>query len=525
MSRAAYTFAMAQRNPAVRAAERRALANLLKGGRRYAAQAAKRVRGFMYKNPQTTAFGAGAAAQVAYSARKGSKRKRMKNGIARGRKIPRRAGGGKPPTTPSSRVIAKYMVADRMTKFKKAKVTAQKVPKSAISHYKEFGAFTANKCMYINHEHWGSIDKLWYGISLGLAKKLLPMAKIYHGKSLADPCIGPRTQSGDIEFQLDDKMVAAVTRLRLVFTSEGTNGSQSRSFTDVDIEDTFPTPNDKYRSMEAIAKSIETVLRAKYTGLDKTWLSEAQFLFSSVGSSGNEFINAMPIYIPNLDDAEICLYVKSLLKFQNVTLADHASTDTDGAQYNKNAIDANPLTGRMYQGKGHYAQIDTELGQSGDKTLDSYFGSVTPSPDLGGITILGHDNAVSASDLGRVAHIPHAKELYGNQTVASGTIRMAAGAMKFHKTSFTMKKSFKAFADITFELGNPNPSRGFGSHTLFGFTTEHRHGEDTIRLGYNRETDVGCHIKHKMIVHPLKTQYTRDSGVTSAINTPTEHPE
>lgn len=506
-----------QRNRGVRRAEAFALSR----ARRFAGIAARRTSQFVRQNPVTSAFAGGSAAQALYGSVKKAVRK-----IGLKRKRTRRMGpAGKPPTTPSARVPARYAVADRMTKFKKAKVTTQKVPKSAICHYKEFGQFTANKCMYINHEHWGSIDKLWYGISLGLAKKLLPMAKIYHGKSLADPCIGPRTQSGDIQFQLDDKSVASVTRLRLVFTSEGTNGAQSRSFTDVDIEDTVPTPNDKYRSMEAIARSIETVLRLKYTGLDKTWLSEAQFLFSASGSSGNEYINAMPIYIQNLDDAEICLYVKSLIKFQNVTLADHAGTGTDGAQYSRDAIDANPLAGRIYQAKGHYPQIDTELGQSGDKTLDSYFGSVSPTPDLGGITLFGHDNAVSASDLGRVAHIPQAKELYGNQTVSSGTIRIAAGAMKFHKTTFTMKKTFKAFADITFELGTPNPSRGFGRHTLFGFTTEHRHGEDTIRLGYNRDTDVGCHIKHKMIVHPLKHGYTRDSGVTSALNTPDDHPE
>jgi len=489
---------------------------LLQGGRRYAAMAAKRVRGFAGRNPQTTAFGVGAAAQAAYSARKGSKRKRMKKGISRGRKIPRRSGGGKPPTTPSSRVSARYMVADRMTKFKKAKPTAQKVPKSAIVHYKEFGQFNTEKCMYVNHEHWGSVNKLWYGISLGLAKKLLPMVKIYNGKSMTDPCIGPRSSTIDPSVQYDDKSGAA--SLRLVYIDEGPDGAQTRVFDVFSIEDVTPSP-DVYLSMDAIAKLIETSLRTNYNAATKRWLAEAQF-----STALSPLSIAAPMYIQNLDDAEIHLYVNSLIKFQNVTVADHG-TGAGANPYDKSAIDANPLVGRVFTASGHCPQVDSDLTQSGDKTLDSFFGNVNDT--TGGITLLGHANTHTADDLGRISSIPRAAELYGNQTVKSGNIRMAAGAMKFHKTSFTMRKTFKALAGVgvLFDVPGSGPGRLPGSHTLFGLTLEHKHGEDTIQIGYNRDTDVGCYISHKRIVHPLKTNYTLDSGVTTSSVVPTEHAE
>ena len=420
-----------------------------------------------------------------------------------------------PPTTTSARVSARYAVANRMTKFKKAKPTQQKVPKSAITHYKEFGQFATEKCMYINHEHWGSFDKLWYGIALGLAKKLLPMAKIYNGKLLTDPCIGPRTDTTDKSEQYDDKSSATV--LRLVFFTEAISyGNITKSYSDIAIDNVATAP-DEYLSMDAIAKLIEAQLRSKYVNdpNSKTYLAEAQFRINN--TQANQ-LNAMPIYIQNLDDAEIHLYVNSLIKFQNVTTADHG-TATGANPYDKSAIDANPLIGRVFTGKGYHANIDSDLLQCGDNTLDSFFGDV--SDNTGGITLCGHANTHTANDLGRISSIPRAAELYGNQAVSSGQIRMAAGAMKFHKTSFTLRKTFKELAGAATRRDTAMPGR----HTLFGLTLEHKHGEDSIKVGYNRDIDVGCYISHKRIVHPIKTQYTLDSGVVTSSVVPTEHAE
>ena len=422
-----------------------------------------------------------------------------------------------PPTTTSARIGAKYAVAPTMKRFKKAKPTAVKVPKSAIVHYKEFGQFNTEKCMYINHEHWGSLDKLWYGIALGLAKKLLPMAKIYNGKSLTDPCIGPRTNTANPLVEIDNK-TATIMQLKLVYIAEDVNGATTRAVDIIAVENIGTNP-DVYLSMDAIAKLIEASLRARYVTHTKQWLAEAQFFTDGAANPFRGHFIGQPIYIQNLDDAEIHLYVNSLIKFQNVTLADHAQ-GAGANPYDKSAIDANPLIGRVYKGKGHYPQIDSDLAQSGDKTLDSFFGNVTDT--TGGITLLGHANTHTAADLGRISSIPRAHELYGNQAVSEGTIRMAAGAMKFHKTSFTFRKTFKALAGIgTIDRAGREP----GTHTMFGLTLEHKHGEDSIKIGYNRDIDVGCYISHKRVVHPIKTNYTLDSGVTASSVVPTEHTE
>lgn len=470
--------------------------------------AGRRMYGFAKRNPFMSGMAAGDVGRTAFN-RVTRKRKRMTGPVRR--KAPRKAG--KPPTTPSARVSAKYAVADRMTKFKKAKSTAQqKAPKSAIVHYKEFGQFNAEKCMYINHEHWGSTDKLWYGISLGLAKKLLAFGKIYNGKSLEDPCIGPRTTPAVPTSQYDNK--GAVSQLRLVFVVEGALGQTTREVSDVAIEDLNGASPDVYLSMDAIAQAIAVIMKAKYTGLNKAWLQEAQIIEANPPS---DVQNVAPIYIQNLDDAEICLYVNSLVKFQNVTQADHGGTTA----YSRDAIDANPLVGRVYSGEGHHPIIDGDLSQAGNRTLDSFFGDV--SDTTGGITLLGHANSHTADDLGRISSIPGAKQLYGNQTVKSGTISMGAGTMKFHKTSFTLRKTFKELAGHSFNDTAIAVGRRLGRHTMFGFTLAHKHGEDSISVGYNRDTDVGCYIKHKRVVYPLKTNYTTDSGVVSTTVAPTEH--
>ncbi|AYP28891.1 MAG: capsid protein [Cressdnaviricota sp.] len=445
-------------------------------------------------------------------------RKRLQ-GQARAKRV---AAARAVPSAPSSRVPAKYAVAPRMTKFRKTTVTKQKAPKSAIVHYKEFGQFQAQKCMYINHEHWGHVEKLWKGIAYGLTKTLLPYAKIYNGKSLEDPCIGPRTNAINnlASVQYDNKSSALT--LRLVYFLEGADGEINRLYDDIAVEDISASP-DAYLSFDAIATGVANSLKYRYQFGEKSWLVEAQFLIPATTS--NAEINATPIYVQNLDDAEIHLYVNSLIKFQNVTPSDFGDLD-------KHSVDANPLIGRMYTAKGHFPQLDADLINAGDKTLDNYFGNVNDS--TGGITLLGHANNttpgtagyVSANDIGRVSHIPNARELYGNQVVKTGTIHLAAGAMKFHKTTFTLKKTFRALAGIGF-VDSTFPSYGgrmaHSSHTMFGFTCQHRHGQDVIKIGYNRDTDVGCYIKHKRIVHPLKTNYTLDNAATSCDIVPTEH--
>lgn len=418
------------------------------------------------------------------------------------------------PSVPGSRVSAKYAVAPRMTKFRKATVTKQKVPKSAIVHYKEYGQFNAEKCMFINHEHWGNVDKLWKGIGYGLTKLLLPYAKIYNAKSMEDPCIGPRTNADDPAKQYDDKSVSSI--LRLIFCSEGVNGAITRSSIDIGLEDIAPS-TDVYRSFDAIASDVTNALRNKYNFSVKTWLAEAQIFYNSNTDNANSLLNIQPIYIQNLDDAEINLYVHSLVKFQNVTPSDSPTTATAA---DKTAIDANPLVGRLYKAKGHYPQVDSDVLNAGDKTLDSFFGTMGTN---GGLTLLGYANNHTADDLGRIAHIPQARELYGNQYVQAGHIHMAAGAMKYHKTTFTLKKTFRALAGIGFVDSAGGSGRRLGMHTLFGLTLQHKHGEDSIKVGYNRDTDVGCHIKHKRILYPLKTNYTLDADVVNTTVSPTDH--
>lgn len=490
---------------------RRAAAYSARQAFRSAARAASRVGRYAKvtarRNPMTAGFMAGGAAENLF---RGAKKRNLKS-IRQGRIVkPRKAGPV--PSAPSSRVPAKYAVAPRMTKFSKEKVTAQKVPKSAIVHYKEFGQFTAEKCMYINHEHWGHVDKFWRGIGYGLTKLLLPYAKIYNAKSMEDPCIGPRTNVANPAQQYGDRTSA--TKLRLVYLTEAADGSISRAFTEFVLENIVPTP-DVYKSFDAIAQEVTDDLKVKYTqSANKTWLIEAQFLIGD--DTANDKLNAQPIYIQNLDDAEINLYVHSLVKFQNVT-------PSDGTSLDKHQIDANPLIGRVYTAKAHKPEIDSDLLSSGDKTLDTFFGAVNDSTL--GITLLGHGNFHTADDLGRISHIPNARELYGNQHVKSGQIYMAAGSMKFHKTTFTMKKTFRALSDLywwgtSLPAGSAKP---ITSHTMFGFTLQHKHGEDSINIGYNRDTDVGCYVKHKRVVHPLKTNYTLDSGVIATTIVPTEH--
>lgn len=473
---------------------------------RFASSAGRYAKTWARRNPMTTGFMAGGAAEHVYP--RVSKRKL--SSIRKGR-IAKKQRTGPVPKTPSSRVPARYAVAPSMTKLRKAKASKVKIPKSAIVHYKEFGQFSAEKCMYINHEHWGHIDRFWQGIAYGLTRTLLAKAKIYNAKSMEDPCIGPRTKMDQIDRQYDDKSDGTV--LRLGFYQETADGTGTKLTEDVQLEDLTPSP-DVYRSFDAIATDVAAHLKNYYNWTYKRWLHDAQIFVGAV--DGNNALNATPVYIQNLDEAEIHLYVNSLIKLQNVTTS-------DGGDLDKHSIDANPLVGRLFIGKAHKPEIDTDLLQSGDKTLDTFFGDVDDTTL--GFTLLGHANGPSNDDVGRISHIPNARELYGNVHVKTANIHMRPGAEKFHKTSFKMVKTFRQLSNVWW-FGTSLPAgtgRRLASHTMFGFTLQHRHGEDTIQIGWNRDVDVGCYIKHRPRVYPLKTNYTLDCGPISTTIVPTEH--
>lgn len=491
---------------------RRAAAYSARAAYRSAARAASRAgryaKTWARRNPMTTGFMAGG---VAENVVRGARKRNLKS-IRQGRVVkPRKAGPV--PSTPSSRVPAKFAVAPVMTKFRKATKVKPKPVKSVITHYKEFGKFTTQKVMFINHEHHGSTQKMWIGIAHGLTKLLLSKAHIYADKSLEDPCIGPRTN-----FQLVDNTydnLATTNILRLFYTTETDTGSVSVAKDDIDILNLASSP-DKYRSFAEIAEDVATSLQDRYkANVNKQWLSHAQVIHPTSVQLGG-----VDVVFDNLDDAEIHFYVNSLVKFQNVTASDNGSLD-------KQVIDANPLTGRMYQAKGIVPSIDTELALLGNQTLDTFF--MDSNDGTGGLTLCGF-NGFNADDLGRISHIPAAQQLYGKQTVSSGAINMAPGAMKYIKTSFKFVKTFKQLTSLTnkFNSSIASLSHDFGRHTLIGLKCAHKHGTDELQIGWNRDTDVGCYIKYSRQIHNLKTNYTNDFGQTGTglviTTAPTEHP-
>jgi len=463
--------------------------------------------------------------------------RRVYNNIARKRKTrsyveqrPSKKARTTPSVAPGGRKgPTRLRMAARLTKFRKMKPAAVKVPKSAIASYKEYGTLQAEKLMYISHDHRGSRDKFWSGIAYGLTKLLMAKAKIYPAKSLAMPMVGVRTNPLDTANTYDDGSNAYI---RLVFCVQSQNGNIARDWNEISVMETGSNPN-QYKTFQAMAQDVETTLKARYghsanqTTTEKVWLQEAFFFNSNATAPQSWPLD--PVYVQNLDDAEVHLYAHSLVKLQNITEGDGGSNLTQ-------ALDANPLIGRMYQAKGHYPWVDSDVttmlaGGFTSNALDDFFGDVEPS----GFTLHGNstrdfgqgwpDGAQGDADnlLGALSHIPTARELYGNQTVKTGTVYIKPGGHKELKTSFSFKKTFKEMANMGNEfVFQPD----FGSHTMIGLKCEHRDGKSTLKIGYNRDTQVGCYIKHTRHVHSLKTAFTtfKDQTVNPLL-VPTEAAE
>jgi len=478
-------------------------------------RAARRVAGRAFSRVSPygrAAYAAGIAAQLGRRVYKSVARKRKTRSYVEQR--PRKKARTTPSIAPGGRKAhPRLRMAGRLTKFRKMKPAAVKVPKSAIASYKEYGTLQAEKLMYISHDHRGSRSKFWSGIAYGLTKLLCAKAGIYPAKSLQMPMVSNRTAmvaSGPAGADTYDNQ--GVATLSLGWCVQSQNGNISRTSNSYNVIETGTNPN-RYKTFQDFAQEIETTLKARYghsanqTTTDKVWLQDAQW--SLYSDQSNQIVN--PCYIQNLDDAEIHLYCNSMVKLQNIT-------ESDGGSNLTTIVDANPLIGRMYQAKGHYPRVDGDIvtmlaGTMTSNALDDFFGDVEPS----GFTLHGNstrdfgqgwpDGAQGDADnlLGALSHIPTARELYGNQTVKTGNVYIKPGGHKELKTSFSFKKTFKEMANMGNEfVFQPD----FGQHTMIGLKCEHRDGRSTLKVGYNRDTQVGCYIKHTRQVHPLKTAFT-----------------
>ena len=477
-----------------------------RAGRRVAGRAFSRVSPY-----GRSIYAAGVAAQLGRRVYKNMARKRKTRSYVEQR--PRKKARTTPSIAPGGRKApTRLRMAPRLTKFRKMKPAAVKVPKSAIASYKEYGTLQAAKLMYISHDHRGSRDKFWSGIAYGLTKLLCAKAGIYAAKSLQQPMVGPRTNPGNPYKTYDS---TSVHKLRLVFCIQSTNGNITRDQQDIDaLNDVALQTADQYRTFQNFAQDVETIMKASYlnASAEKVWLQEAQWFVYDGNSSAGPTMLGHPIYIQNLDDAEIHLYAHSMIKLQNITEGDSGSNLTQ-------SIDMNPLIGRMYQAKGHRPNVDGDIstmlaGGFTANALDDFFGDVEPS----GFTLHGNstrdfgqgwpDGQQGDADnlLGAISHIPTARELYGNQTVKTGTVYIKPGGHKELKTTFSFKKTFKELANLGRSQIYSQPD--FGMHTMIGLKCEHRDGQATLKVGYNRDTQVGCYIKHVRTVHPLKTAFT-----------------
>lgn len=436
---------------------------------------------------------------------------------------------------PAKKSTAAYQIAPNMTKFKKPHTAKVKKPsKYLTTSYRDFGTFAAEKNIWYINEHHGSLDRFWYQAAAALVKPLLAKAKIYPGKHAEDPMIGPGTKlsvnDGALDYQYDD-VNALNFKLRLLFCHEQSDGGVNSAHYDVALSETATNP-DQYYSLHVIATEVAGILKAEYRGNDpaglssgmvtdsRRWLKAAQIFDSEFGDQTVAGVPSLPrgqpITIDNLDDAMICYYSTVLMKMQNVTPADGLS-DVAGhgtTLGTKLDIGANPLTGRLYRTRGIEPKIDSDLMTVGNKTFDEFF----RARDNKGLTFCNDNStwtgatAMNATDLGRIQHIPHGRALFSD-SFKEGKIHMPPGTMKFDKTTFALKTTWRKLADY-FNHSNEERPAGprFGSNTLCGLALEHRHGVDQIKIGWERDTRTSAYCKLAGPHHMLKTQFTSDVG-------------
>lgn len=422
----------------------------------------RRLTGSVRRNPFTSGMLAGSATESLLRATK-----RRKKTVRRALRPPARAPARVKPS-------GSYMVG-KLGKFRKGR--KPRVYKHAVKrNYDDYGTITKTHGLWCGFQHHASTSRLWECAGEALLKAILATIKQY--PTNYDENYLPHVASGGDH--IANKIMIQFKRITQ------TGGAEDYLTQDFLMHDATGL----CKPFKDLAKEIGDNLRAyQEANIAVAPQSDVVGYFPyrfTVFRKGDSNVEVPLIENRALDDAVLELAVSQRIVLQNVTPNDDgtAALDVNGT---------NPLKGKFYQFTGA-PRVRSEIVRTYDATYDVADLQKGYQSTTTGCLFLA-DQPVD-SPLG---HPPAATQFFENcKKTAPCTI--PSGGRKSLTTTFRFRGTYEQLAKKHGFTGYDRVT--IGGVTWFGFEQAMRQGQDTIKLGFNREVHMTarCQLKPKKVM-------------------------
>tara|TARA_B110000240_G_C13466731_1_gene439085 strand:- start:259 stop:1584 length:1326 start_codon:yes stop_codon:yes gene_type:complete len=343
--------------------------------------------------------------------------------------------------------------------FKKATRPKKLDLKFTRRHYDDYGTLNRNHSLYMGFEGHGSKNRMWDILGEAMAKTILAKLKVY-----------PRSYAEAIG-------MTQYNTMRFSWKRVAVPGGQ---------DDVLLAPDYAFAPSDTLSHIGQTIALDMQYWADITPdpTSTARYLDQVELFNANEpTVNR--IYIKDVGESMVNYQVTQHIKLQNLTKNNAGGDERD-------VTGTNPVHGMKYEFKNHRAKLISSI-QALDPNYDNL---TTMNPEQGFL------QGFSSSGLNdKLNQPPKARELFTN-CAASTPISMGAGAFKSERTSFSMKHKLSTFVERIYYSGFDKGN--WGAVTWFAFERVHRQvataahaQEDTIKIGFNRELEMGASITIK----------------------------
>lgn len=323
--------------------------------------------------------------------------------------------------------------------------------KYAKRHYDDYGAISRNHSLWAGFQTHGCRERLMQMASEAMLRALLS-----------------RVDSFPTAFDQVFENGGPVQAIKINW-----KWTNMRTGDDVNIEKEYVVGG---RSFETIA-----------TDIANDWKAQDEEVYQGVPSSATIFRNdytsaSANVYravrhVEDLNRMKLMLYAKQVVRVQNLT-PNNAGTDV------LDTVGTNPVQGKIYEfttpPRVREQVVETHTDTRGLQQHDDTTTGVYQLPN----------SAITGVD-GIIGHPPPAGGLFTNCR-KSAVVSIKAGGQKFKTTMFKFEGTLLEFAQ-KFRLRNAAYAQGqeykaFGGGIFWlGLENKFRQGQDTVKIGFNRE--------------------------------------
>ena len=262
------------------------------------------------------------------------------------------------------------------------------------------------------------------------------------------------------------------------------------------IDDQTGADSETNATITVIGETFESICDSLATSIESK-LASGQYptyarFYKQIGGT-----NIMMKELRDLEGGKLTVYVKQVIRIQNLTPNDAGGTDMD-------VTGTNPIQGKIYDFtttpllRPSVQAAHPDLDTFQDHRLDT------------GVNLLADSSATGSG--GVLGHPPNAAELFTNcRKVAS--VRISAGANKYKTTLYSFKGSLVDFMK-RFKYGDKERALG-GGITYLGFENAFRSGQDKVKIAFNRELSMSAHYQVLRKKPMLRHYEQNDMGDTA----------